>query len=72
MYSYTRNAQVFFEVIQHHSGAFTANCLNAEIATRGGSLQELPDKITEALDVYFAGKPRPMDKNIHLLLYKEA
>ncbi|MDX2108845.1 MAG: hypothetical protein SFY80_01255 [Verrucomicrobiota bacterium] len=67
----TLNTQIFFEVIQHSAGGFTANCLNADIGTRGTTIQELPERISEVLDRHFRASSRPKDSNVHLLLYRD-
>ena len=62
---------LIFEVVRHHGGQFTAQCLNADIDTSGDNLEDLHQNLEAAVDQHYAGRPRPSSKDIHLLLYQE-
>lgn len=65
------NTDLFFEVIQQPTGGFTAQCLNADIRTKGDRLVELADSISSAVSEHFGTRPKPPDSSIHVLFYKE-
>lgn len=64
-------SDLFFEVIQHANGAFTAECLNANLRVAAQDVEQLYEHITDAVATFFRGRPVPGPESIHLLLYQE-
>ncbi len=65
------NTDLFFEVIQQPSGGFTAQCLNADISTKGDRMIELADSIALAVSEHYGERPKPPESAIHVLFYRE-
>lgn len=60
-----------FEVVQHRSGRFSAQCLNARIGTEGPDWQGLHDNLTAAVADHYGDIDPPAAEEIHLLVYQE-
>lgn len=67
----TNPMELIFEVIHFREGGFRANCLNADIDTDAGSLEELNQNLTAAIDRFFGDRPKPNARQVQLLFYRE-
>ena len=71
MQTYQLPLELIFEVILHRAGNYSASCLNAEINTAGGDLEELHDNISSAVDTHYGAASKPEASAIHLVLFQE-
>lgn len=63
--------ELIFEVILHATGAYTAQCLNADMQVGGSSLHELHDNLSAAIDHHYQGRSCPDASKVHLLMFRD-